>query len=324
MKITNKELIQSYIVTTAKYDFSVYEKRILYRIIEKMQFELEGQKLDKTFVPKNLFGDMIIRIPVKEFLNGEHDKNHSRAKKALADLRNKTIEIEDEKSWRLLGIIEKPKVEMYDGVAVFEINKEIYEVLLNFAKGYRKYELTTAFNFESVYAMRFYELFSGKTTKITYSIEALKKMFGIADKYMGRPASFISKVVKVGKDELDKKKSPYTFDFTTKKTGRILTHVDFYPKKTKYADEAIEKKKSQKSASPRWVLSKPLIFALQEKYGFGDKEIKIHLDLLGEANEKLDLLSLLSEKAAYCSGRNNPIGSIITIIRKELKNTEEL
>ena len=28
----NKEIIQSYILTAAKYDFSVYEKRILYRI----------------------------------------------------------------------------------------------------------------------------------------------------------------------------------------------------------------------------------------------------------------------------------------------------
>lgn len=33
MKITNKEVIQSYLITTARYDFSVYEKRIIYRIV---------------------------------------------------------------------------------------------------------------------------------------------------------------------------------------------------------------------------------------------------------------------------------------------------
>ena len=32
MKINNKEVLQSYILTTAKYDYSVYEKRILYKI----------------------------------------------------------------------------------------------------------------------------------------------------------------------------------------------------------------------------------------------------------------------------------------------------
>ena len=30
-----KDQIQSYIMTTAKYDFSVYEKRILYRIVAR-------------------------------------------------------------------------------------------------------------------------------------------------------------------------------------------------------------------------------------------------------------------------------------------------
>lgn len=34
MAIVNKDLIQSYIMTTAKYDFNVYEKRIIYRIVD--------------------------------------------------------------------------------------------------------------------------------------------------------------------------------------------------------------------------------------------------------------------------------------------------
>jgi len=37
---------------------------------------------------------------------------------------------------------------------------------MNFAKGYRKYELQTAMEFESVYAMRFYELLSGQKTPL--------------------------------------------------------------------------------------------------------------------------------------------------------------
>lgn len=40
--VVNKDQIQSYIMTTAKYDFSVYEKRILYRIVEMAQGELQG------------------------------------------------------------------------------------------------------------------------------------------------------------------------------------------------------------------------------------------------------------------------------------------
>ncbi|MCS2911952.1 hypothetical protein NXX21_25100 [Bacteroides thetaiotaomicron] len=43
--VVNKDQIQSYIMTTAKYDFSVYEKRILYRIVEMAQGELQGVKV---------------------------------------------------------------------------------------------------------------------------------------------------------------------------------------------------------------------------------------------------------------------------------------
>ena len=44
MAIVNKDLIQSYIMTTAKYDFNVYEKRIIYRLVEMAQGEVQGVK----------------------------------------------------------------------------------------------------------------------------------------------------------------------------------------------------------------------------------------------------------------------------------------
>lgn len=321
MKISSKELIQSYIVTTAKYDFSVYEKRILYRIIEKIQFELEGESLKGQIIPQNLFGDRQMSIPVNQFLNGENDKNYARVKKALTDLRNKTIELEDDKQWRLIGIIEKPNIEKYEAIAHFEIDKDIYSALLNFAKGYRKYELQTAFEFDSAYSMRFYELFSEQKNPINYSIEKLKEMFGIPTKYENKPTNFIKYVVSVAKEELDKK-SPYSFDFYPRKTARKITHIDFRPYKTKNQDPSLERKNLQKQASPRWILKPEIINSLKEKYGFTDREIKLHSDLFKEAQEKIDLLSLLSFKSAYCANRSNPIGTIITIIRKELNELD--
>ena len=37
IKKNNKDVFQSYILTVAKYDFSTYEKRILYRLVEMAQ-----------------------------------------------------------------------------------------------------------------------------------------------------------------------------------------------------------------------------------------------------------------------------------------------
>lgn len=43
--LPNKAIFQSYIWTCAKYDFSPYEKRIIYRLIEFAQQWLEGIKI---------------------------------------------------------------------------------------------------------------------------------------------------------------------------------------------------------------------------------------------------------------------------------------
>jgi len=76
MKISNKDVIQSYILTTAKYDYSVYEKRILYKLVESCQYLLKGQKLEaKITMDKTLFGLIDVTIPISLFLLDEKDKN---------------------------------------------------------------------------------------------------------------------------------------------------------------------------------------------------------------------------------------------------------
>ena len=40
----NKNIMQSYIFTAAKYDFTAYEKRIMYRLVECAQDEIAGLK----------------------------------------------------------------------------------------------------------------------------------------------------------------------------------------------------------------------------------------------------------------------------------------
>ena len=86
-KTDNKLMFQSYIFTTAKYDFSVYEKRILYRQIEIEQALLNDEALkDCIKIDTNLWGDKKYTIPISMLLNGEEDKNYSRIKKAFQDL----------------------------------------------------------------------------------------------------------------------------------------------------------------------------------------------------------------------------------------------
>ena len=93
MKINNKEVLQSYILTTAKYDYSVYEKRILYKIIEQLQFLIEGKELNQNYSLKEFLHDDIklfkFTFPFSAFKKNEEDKNHAQIKKALLSLAKK-------------------------------------------------------------------------------------------------------------------------------------------------------------------------------------------------------------------------------------------
>ena len=137
--IKNKDVLQSYLLTTAKYDFNIYEKRVLYRIVESFQYLTEGKKLNSPIKTQLRGDDMLITMPINAFLVNEKDENYTRVKTALTRLRNKTFEFDNGKSWKLIGIIEKPSFD-YAGIVQFELQKEIYTALLDFSKGFRKYE----------------------------------------------------------------------------------------------------------------------------------------------------------------------------------------
>jgi len=88
--IRNKDLIQSYIITTAKYDFSVYEKRIIYRIIENLQYVIQGKQLNQKYkIDETLFGDYKFQMPISAFLKDGDNTNYKEVKKAFLSLRNK-------------------------------------------------------------------------------------------------------------------------------------------------------------------------------------------------------------------------------------------
>ncbi len=279
MKINNKEVLQSYILTTAKYDYSVYEKRILYRLIEVFQKYTTGNKLnDKVIIQKDLFDVNIVTLPVSMFLVNEVDKNHHRIKEALIRLENKIFEYEDDTTWQLIRLISEPKIEKYEQTATFRINPKIVEAFLDFSKGFKKYELKIAMEFESVYSMRFYELLSNQKTPINYSIDTLKDLFKVSEKYK-RINDFFRYVIEPAKKELDKC-SPYTFHYESIKTGRKITGIRFIPiHQPQFEDESLKKQKAMKQMSNRWFIPKNIEDYLKYNYEFTDKELNNNLSL---------------------------------------------
>lgn len=314
----NKDVIQSYIMTTAKYDFSVYEKRILYRIVEMFQWTLEGKKLSGKFsLHKNLFDERVVTMPISAFLTDEKDQNYARVKQALRDLRNKTFEFEDNKKWKLVGIIEKPSFDK-SGFVEFEIQTEVFHAMVDFSKGYRKYELEVAMSFDSTYAMRFYELFSGQKRPISYRIEHLKLMFGIENKYKLN-SDFIRYVIMPAKKELDCK-SPFSFEFEPIKNGRKIESIKFYPIEIpENRDRELETRALVRKTALSWDLDKMTIDYLIQNFGFDKKEINNNRELFVKAENELDLILELSRLRTKCEGKDNPKGYVIGTLKRMLK-----
>lgn len=256
MAIVNKDLIQSYIMTTAKYDFNVYEKRVIYRLVEIAQAELQGIKFADNCrkLDHDLWGCVDITLPIADLLNGETDENYTRIKSALVSLSKKSFEYEDDEIWQNISIIAFPTIVKRSSILSFKIHPRVWDCILNFSKGYRKYELKAAMSFKSQYSMRFYELLSGQKRPLIYTIEQLKEMFGVFDKYK-LTADFIRKVVDAAKKELDEV-SPYTFEYTTLKEGRKITAIKFYPiYQPEHRDSDLERHDLQKQTALSWSLS---------------------------------------------------------------------
>ena len=322
MAIVNKDLIQSYIMTTAKYDFNVYEKRIIYRLVEMAQGEVQGVKFANNCqkIEHDLFSCVNITMPIACLLNGEEDKNYARVKEALQSLQRKIFEYEDDEIWQSISIIALPYIRKRSSVLSFQVHPRVWDCILDFSKGYRKYELKAAMSFKSQFSMRFYELLSNQKSPLTYSVIQLKEMFCVADKYE-RINDFIRYVVEAAKKELDEV-SPYTFEYTPVKSGRKITAIKFYPVyQPEHRDSDLEKHDLQKQISLSWSLSSEVRNYLKNSIGYSDKEIKNNLDLFISAQNILpDLMGELALLKGKARDNNNPKGYIINSIKVKLND----
>lgn len=321
MKTKSKEVIQGYVLTSAKYDFSRFEKLILYKLVEIAQDDLKGKKLNAGYsINRSLFDDVILEIPIKDIMP-DGSKNHYQVKKALVSLRNKTIEYEDDEEWRVIGIIEKPIIKKYSDKLIFEVQPLIWEVLLNFTKGHSKYELNAAMSFKSVYAMRFFEMFSKNLKPLSFSIETIKERFGLKDKYTNRPSDFIKRVILPAKKELDLK-SEYSFNYSVHKEGRQISYIKFVPYYiASNRNQELYEQDLRKKTSLRFDLSREFIQYLK-RLGFSNDGIRNNLKLLKEANQKIDLYDFLKKVARKANEAKSPPAYIIGALKKYLKNKD--
>lgn len=331
---TNKDLVQSYKLTTIRNDLGIYGQRTLINLIAASQQVLEGKKIGdciKYQIDENLWGYKRIIMPLTAIMANGDKSNYQEARKQLKQLQTKLFEYNEDGIWISSVFFSEVKFDAKNGNAVLEVPPTTWKVIMDFSAGYRLFEKEKALQLRSTYSMRLYQLLSGQKSPLTYTLEDLKKMFGISDKYP-RPIDFIKRVVIPAKEELDKY-APYSFDYkpvydrkTTK--GRAgITAITFFPVyQPQNRDKSLEEKREFKNIVYKYphVVEIPqgIKNYMVHTLGFSLQGIENNRELLLEACKVMDLDKFLRELAPKARKAGKAQGYIIGAIKKELQENK--
>ena len=328
-EIISKEIVESYIFSTVRHDFGIYSERLLLRLVELAQREIRGldfkggTSIGKVEIGE--WGDAEVIIPVKDILSGDDDKNYTKAKAAVRNLMGRFLEYEDDQKYKATQILNEVDVDKVAGKMVIRVNRNIWRAMLDFSKGFRKYELETAVKLRGKYSLRIYKLVSKQTDPITYTITDLRKMWGLTDKYK-KVDDFIKNTVVSAKEELDRV-SPYSFDFVLNaaksaevnkgRKGRpAITSVTFFPVH-RMANETTDAVRKQ--VDPSMLLDYEFYMMLKNKFDFDPQGIKANITLFDTAQKECDILEFMDSIAPAALRAANIQGYVINAIRKHLK-----
>lgn len=319
----SRQVVQSYIATTAIYDFNVYEKRVLYNLVKIAQSQLDGVKIGTSLCRiEHTFPDFYkITLPITCFLIDGKDKNHARIKEALRSLHQKTFTYRDDSIWECFSIIANPVIQLRSSEVSFIVNSKVWDVLLNFSSGFTRYDLDVAFSLESSYSMRLYEMMASQDSPITYTIESLKRIFKVEDKYRFTK-DFIRRVIEQAKKELDEK-SPVTFTYNPEKDGNRITRITFTPVRqwSRSTPESFLKHTVRKYGI-HTSLSDDEIRYLKE-IGFTDSGIANNYPLFLDCKKAMkDFTYQLALIKGSCRSKINPCGWCIRTLEGKLKELQ--
>lgn len=261
-------------------------------------------------------------MPIVDILKDEQDENYTIAKKAFSSLSDKFIIIDNDDIWQKTHIISNPKIKKKTGMVTFSVFNEIWDGMLNFSKGYRKYELVTAMQFNSVYSMRFYELLSGQKRPLEFTFEQLREMLCINDKYK-LVGDFKRWVLDVAKKELDES-SPYSFNYIEIKEGRKVVAFKFFPTfNPEKQDPNLFQVEMRSKLSASAQIGQEAYSYLRYSFEFKAEEISKNKKTIIEGEQKIpDFIGFLSSLVGPSRTAKNRIGYVINAIKKKTEESK--
>lgn len=225
-------LVQDNRLTSARYELTLLEKRILYVLIKNIRDKFVVEKTGN----KTLFNDMIIKTTSKYLLKDLRETNPKKVKDALKSLRQRSFEWQNEypethelHEWFEVGFINYGQWER-GGSIEFQVSKKILPFFVELTERFTEYSLVVAISLKSKWSQRFYEICCQwrNAGGRTISVSEIRNIFQLNDKYK-KYASLKKYVVDVAHKELKELymqgQSDVYFEYSELKEGRSVEAI---------------------------------------------------------------------------------------------------
>lgn len=213
MALTKKNIAikQPYHITFASYGLNIHEQRIIMRIVQALQADVnheilkavakkKASKSKKSGNPQEnnaalqcnlkttLFEDKVIQIPTK-YLLPSGSQNYSCVREALKSLRQKTITIKSNKAAEpyetYTGFILQAKYYHHKELVEIQISKDLLPNFIMMSEGFTKYLFHVAFSLSTSNAIRIYQMICHwkREKRLCVYLEEYRAYLGLGNKY---------------------------------------------------------------------------------------------------------------------------------------------
>lgn len=300
---------------------NIYELRIVGWVIAKAQSVLKLYNRDLRDINMQFALNVAEVVVPARYLMNEKDTEYRSVKQGFS-LARKTVTYKRDDMEAELNIISNPALFRKGKTAYvrFYIARELWMILLDFAKGYRLINLITYLRLTSQYSVKLYLLISQQRARRYLTKEELMAIVGAADvDSFQRGNNFTARVLKQAQNDLTKY-SPTSFDFEPFKEGRGGRIVGYFitPKPNKPTELGANKTLEARVESMRSRLDERVKDYIILNFDANEKDceaVEGLLEQMGDAARQLEVLEQVRHTAAKY-GVGNRMGYLVGALRK--------
>lgn len=309
------QLVQSYIFSVCRSSLSLYEQRIVLRIVEFAQTMLADVTMRDVVGSQMSVDDNVkISLSLRDIMCGDDKaKHYDYVRDAFASLLSRKVEFwdADKKVWYGSSVIYNCTIVKASGKATFFVSRVFLCALLDFTKGYCQYDLEVALSLKSPYSVRLFMLLCNQSHPVEFSIDQLKRMLCQDPDAYQQSADFIKRIVEPSRKELDAKGcNSFTISKISGAYNKTVALV-FHPVKRTKTDAL------RAQVSTARIIDRHLWIILSSQAEFSYRELSAHKKLWESFQQVPDCLSIALDIVGRARAAGKKKGWIIQAIRAE-------